>query len=80
VLLILSFSAVRMSKRFAGRWDSNRTFTRLKGYPPLLYTCSQWRQGQRTAIGVHHEHSHSSLDFVYGCCRLYVGNKHALNQ
>ena len=26
-----------------------------------------------------HEDSHSSLDFVYGCCRFYVGKKHAIN-
>src|SRR6476469_6349579 len=36
-------------------------------------------RGSALPFGVHHEHSHSSSDFVYGCCRLYVGEKHAIN-
>jgi hypothetical protein len=33
----------RVSKTFPGPGDSNRAFIRLKSYPPVLYTCGQWR-------------------------------------
>src|SRR4051812_27209897 len=30
-------------------------------------------------LGAHHENSNSSVDLVYGCCRLHVGNEKAIN-
>ena len=58
---------------------SNRAFTRLK---VTLLCCNLQPMAIRAArshFGVHHEYSHRSLDSVYGCCRLYVGKKHAIN-
>ncbi len=65
---------------FLAKLGSNRPFTRLKGYPPVLYTCGQWLiRARALPLGVHHENSHSSLDLLYGRCRFYVGNNHAIN-
>jgi len=61
-----------------GLLGSNTLFTRLKGYAAVLYTYQL--RALRAARGRrHHEHSHSSLDLVYGRRRFPVGRKHAIH-
>ena len=69
----LSEQAVSARRSAVGLLGSNTLFTGLKGYPAVLYTLRAAR-GRR-----HHEHSHSSLDLVYGWRRFPVGRKHAIH-
>src|SRR6266849_1716167 len=46
----------------------------------MRYTCQAMAgKADRCRQEYPHEHSHSSLDFVFGCCRFPVGRKHAFH-